>query len=93
MYRKTGDNAVDGNRRGLDVVGDVEEVIGQVCVVDCIDGGDGRQLAAACDVLLDETLPRLLANLETSIEPECQCNVTVRPMTTLDGHTHNQTSQ
>jgi len=63
MYLNTGNDTIDRNDRGLDVVRDVQEVIGEVCVVDSVDGRDGWRLSAVCYVLLNEAFPRLTADL------------------------------
>jgi len=55
-YLKAGHNTVDGNRRCLNVVGDVHKIGREVFVVDLVDGHDGRGFAAAGNVLVDDTL-------------------------------------
>jgi len=61
MYLKAGDNTVDGNRHCLNVVGHIDKVCREVCVIDHVDGSDGCRFTAACYVLMYEAFSRPMA--------------------------------
>jgi len=89
MYLKTGDDTIDSNRDRLHVVGDIHKIIWEVGVIDHVDGSDGRRFTTSCDIVVDGTFSRLLADLKATVQSERQGNIAVRPITTLDTHTRH----
>ena len=83
MYLKTGDNAVDGNRHCLDVVGHIDEVRRKVSIINDVDSSNGCCFTASCDVLMYETFSWPTACLQALCQFERQCHVIVCLLTAL----------